>query len=138
MQEYIAAMAELEVGEYWQVSTNLHVYYEQYKRMNLQEGSVLIDSLDYGPTLPLVQYPNVFDDELLEVMNFIDDMWAGNLPIYDGNISNTFLREVVLRMAMAHYLYKSGNMTDALDIVDTVTAPDWKQAGREWLERRRQ
>jgi hypothetical protein len=80
--------------------------------------------------------PRVFDDELLEIMIFLDQMHLGNLTVYDGNISNTFLREVVLRMAMAHYLYKNGEKEDALDIIDTVTAEDWKRAGREWLERR--
>jgi hypothetical protein len=145
LQEYLATRIGVNIGEYWQVTTNLHLYTDHYQKLisKLGEEQPEEDAIEedkyspYGQTLQLVSNPDCFDDELYEVMDFIEKMHQGNLEIYDGNISNAFLREVVLRMAMAHYLYKNGKMIDALDIVDTVTADDWKTAGREWLERRK-
>jgi hypothetical protein len=138
-------MIGVPVGEYWQITTNLHFYADHIKllkkRIEPDKTTKLTYHLmsgrsSYGSTLPLIEYPLVFDEELLEVMTFVDAMHKGDLQIYDGNISNTFLRTVVLRMAMAHFLYKNGGIENALDIVDTVSAEDWRQAGHEWLERR--
>jgi hypothetical protein len=145
LQEYLASRIGVDIGEYWQITTNLHLYTDHIellqKRLNKDMINDrldyhLLDTSVYGPKLPLIERPLVFDEELLEIMAFVDAMHHGDLQIYDGNISNTFLREVVLRMAMAHHLYKNGKMVDALDVVEAVSAPDWKQAGREWLERR--
>lgn len=142
LQEYIAGKVGIPTGSYWQISTNLHLYLVHHellqKRITQLGMSDLsaIDTLQYGETVPLIEYPREFDEELSEIMEFLDLIHKGEYEIYDGNTSNSFLRTVVLRMALAHCLYKHGKMVDALDIVDTVAAQDWKRAGKEWLERR--
>jgi thymidylate synthase len=140
LQEYIASRVGIEIGEYWQITTNLHMYLDIYRTLcKRAEGGEPLDQHQpekYGTTVPLMEYPHTFDEELLKVMSFIDNMHEGKLEVYDGSISNTFLSQVVMRMAMAHFLYKNNKMIDALDIIDTVVAKDWKRAGKEWLERR--
>lgn len=145
LQEYIAGKLGLHMGNYWQISTNLHLYRNHidmmYMRITHDGGTTLAQLLTdndgyHEMTQPLMTYPEVFDEELQEVIGWIDDIHKGNLKIYEGNISNSFLRQVVLHMAMAHHLYKNGAITDALDIMETVTAEDWRRAGIEWLERR--
>jgi thymidylate synthase len=140
MQEYVAARAGLEVGEYWQVSTNLHMYMEHYNRMSqkLGNGCKLEDYFEidsYGLTQPLMEYPDNFDDDLSDTMLYIDDLHAGREG-YTGNIANPFLRDVVVPMATAHQLYKMKDMDRALEAMTYVTAADWQQAGTEWLKRR--
>jgi hypothetical protein len=84
--------------------------------------------------MPLIRYPNQFDEELMDVMKYIDNLQEGNY-IDPQNFSNPFLAQVA-RMAIAHSLYKNKMLDDALDAMDTVVADDWKQAGKQWLERR--
>jgi hypothetical protein len=144
LQEYLAGRIGVDLGGYWQITTNLHFYKEHIDLLQgrLEKGATgtidhyLYDHKSYDSTLPLMEYPLAFDIELAEVMIMIDNMHIGELEMYDGNISNTFLREVVLKMAKAHCFYKNKQMKEALSIVNTVLAEDWKRAGREWLERR--
>ena len=143
MQEYLATMIGLKIGNYWQVSTNLHLYklHEDMllKRVGNHEGKVLshflLDPSEYGPTYPLITSPENFDDDLTEVMACIDDIHAGDKP-YVGNISNTFLTGVVLPMARAYRKYRERKYVDAISDINEVLAHDWRQAGLEWLKRR--
>jgi hypothetical protein len=136
LQEYIAGRVGVPVGNYWQVTNNLHMYLDVYdgmcKRGKLENSEPEV----YGTTLPLIMYPNQFDGELFEVMSFIIRMQQGDLPYDDQGISNHFLRDVVLPMAYAHACYKNKDIEEAIDQVNTVMADDWKRAGKEWLERR--
>jgi thymidylate synthase len=140
MQEYVASKAGIQMGEYWQVSTNLHMYVEHYKKLSarLGNGGRLEDYFEvesYGLTQPLMVFPNYFDADLSDTMIYISDLHAGREG-YSGNISNPFLREVVIPMATAHQMYKLRDVDRAFEAIGQVTAADWKQAGTEWLERR--
>jgi hypothetical protein len=143
MQEYVALMIGVEVGEYWQISTNLHLYKNHidmfYKRVGDHKGKdithYLQDTSTYGTTLPLIEYPQCFDEELQETMAFIDALHGDNEG-YAGNISNSFLLHVVIPMSRAHWKYKHKDFKGAFQVIDTVQATDWQQAGREWMERR--
>ena len=139
--EYLAGRMEVDVGGYWQVSTNLHLY-EEHIKMFQERGTVttaldlvLEDKSDYGITEPLVKYPLQFDEELYETMDVLDKIQKYQEFII-GDISNTFLSETVIPMAQAHAAYKGKNMNIAWDYVSLVKANDWQRAGREWLERR--
>jgi len=134
LQEYMAARIGVELGEYWQISTNLHLYEHHYEMAKKIEP--VPASSAYEPTVPLVKYAKTFDQELLGVMDFIDQMHKGFNPRVNADISNPFLSRTVVRMAIAHYLHKRGSKFDAMDIVETVEAEDWRRAGKEWLERR--
>jgi thymidylate synthase len=143
LQEYIAIKIGKEMGRYWQISTNLHLYVEHLgmlqKRLKPTINSnlyvALKNSWDYEETQPLVTYPETFDQELIETMTWIDRL-HGDEEVYSGNISDPFLGKVVLPMAEAHYLYKKKDFNGALDMMGNVIAEDWRKAGTEWIERR--
>jgi thymidylate synthase len=144
LQEYMAGMIGVKMGEYWQISTNLHMYLEHIemfqKRVKGSEGRpqtfyFLKDSGVYGKTEPLMKYPEVFDSELKETMGIIDDLHE-NKEVYHGNISNPFFHAVVIPMALAHHSYKKKQIAEALYQMKKVIAQDWKKAGIEWIERR--
>jgi len=137
LQEYLAGRIDVEMGEYWQISTNLHLYAKHYEMAEEILRTSLVDSSNYESTVPLIANPKTFDEELLKLMSFIDAMHKDELRTYaDLNTTNPFLSRTVLRMAIAHYRHKQGGKIDAIDIVETVEAEDWRRAGKEWLERR--
>jgi hypothetical protein len=41
-----------------------------------------------------------------------------------------------LPMAMAHQCYKNEDKQGAYKAIETVIAEDWRNAGRQWLDRR--
>ncbi|PWT89990.1 MAG: hypothetical protein C5B54_07970 [Acidobacteria bacterium] len=143
MQEYVAAMVGIRMGEYHQISTNLHLYIEhvklfqkRMKLLNLSENLyVELKTPFYEEAVPLVHYPESFDNEVLEVMEIIDDINKGK-PVYEESITNPFLKDVVLPMAHAHKFYKTRMTAQALIEIENVTAEDWRRAGREWIKRR--
>jgi thymidylate synthase len=141
MQEYVASMLGIGVGVYWQISTNLHLYIDHLsmlqKRIRPSEDLyvALRNTFDYEGTQSLIEYPETFDEELQETMAWVDKI-HGNGEIYSGNISNSFLGQVVLPMAQAHYLYKKKEIAGALEVMEKVIAEDWRKAGTEWIKRR--
>jgi hypothetical protein len=98
-------------------------------------SNLLIDDSVYGVTQPLVTEPSTFDLDLYETMSWIDDIHQ-NKEVYLGTISNSFLRDVVLPMAMAHQCYKKKDKQGAYQSIEDVTAEDWRFAGKQWLDRR--
>jgi hypothetical protein len=98
-------------------------------------SNLLADDSKYERTQPLVTHPSDFDKELYEVIGWLDDVHQ-NKEIYRGNISNRFLCDTVLPMAMAHQYYKNKDYDSAYQHIAMVTAEDWYEAGRQWLDRR--
>jgi thymidylate synthase len=141
LQEYIASMVGVKMGEYWQVTTNLHLYQEHIEMLGncIELGKdlhvALKDLGDYEGTVPLITHPECFDEELGDIMQMIEDV-NKDLEVYDGNIANLFLCKVVLPMAQAHRLYKKKDPEPALIKMERVIAADWKRAGIEWIKRR--
>ena len=149
LQEYVAAMIGVRMGEYWQISTNLHLY-ENHIEMLLkriphpnfpnshEETPNLYTALKtpfYEEATPLVAYPESFNNELDEVMLIIEDI-NKDLEVFEDNLSQPFLRDVVLPMAHAHRCYKHRAMADAFEWMEHVIADDWRRAGTEWIKRR--
>jgi hypothetical protein len=143
----MAGRLELDIGDYWQVSTNLHLYdYHidmmlkrtrgDVKSLGKRLSDLLVDSSPYEErTQPLMMFPPVFDEELHEVLGWIGDIHQ-NKEVFLDNISNRFLRDTVLPMAMAHQCYKNGDLKGSYQHIATVTAEDWRTAGKQWLYRR--
>jgi thymidylate synthase len=142
MQEYVASMIGLNIGKYWQISTNLHLYKKHVTMLVDRTRNVESDLLPsllrtngYESTLPLVQYPISFDNEIQEVVEMIEDI-NNDKEIYEGNLSQPFLKNVVLPMAKAHRYYKTRAIAEAVVEIEKVIAEDWQKAGREWILRR--
>jgi thymidylate synthase len=140
LQEYMAGRLGMEIGEYWQISNNLHMYMEEHGELCKQIIERYVVDQYNSVIIPLVEYPEVFDEELLEVMHYLDILNNTGIihqsEVYSGDISNIFLREVVTPMAIAHRFFKLKNIEKALEVIEEVAAEDWKLAGKQWLERR--
>jgi hypothetical protein len=148
MQEYLASMIGVRMGEYWQISNNLHLYQThidmlQKRRPIIEELKLHLDAHElyialktpfYEQPMPLIEHPETFDEDLFDIMILID-LINRDEPVYEGNISNPFLKNVVLPMAHAHRFYKTRAMAQALIEIENVVANDWKRAGKEWLQR---
>ena len=141
LQEYMASMIGVQMGEYWQVTTNLHLYQahvEMLQARNNLDKDLYVALRNFGTyedTIPLIKYPESFDNELEETMQMIEDI-NQDKEIFDGNLSQPFLRDVVLPMAQAHRHYKNRTMAEAFVTMETVIAADWRRAGTEWIKRR--
>ena len=128
LQEYVAARVGVPVGTYHQVSDSFHAYTDVLKKL---DGLVA----DYDPyhefdymVQPLVTDAAKFDDELRK---FFDS------PPLTRIYRNLFFSNVADRMRAAHALWRSGDIDEALSMAGAITAPDWRKACVEWLERRR-
>jgi hypothetical protein len=95
----------------------------------------LTDLDSYETPFPLIHHSECFDRELQETMRYLDLLWTGYVS-REPMLGNLFLGNVVIPMAMAHYLFKKDAAEDVvLDSISRVAAADWRRAGREWLER---
>lgn len=149
LQEYLAARIGCEVGLYHQVTNNLHVYTERFKPdewladttypkkyTGLDEPWVYAQDKDNPQFVgaktihPLVRDPAVFDRE---VKDFVD---RHRMDAFAGSYTEPFLRSVAQPMSIAFHHYKRDEMKNALSTIDLVDAPDWRIAGRRWLQRR--
>ncbi len=135
MQEYVAQQADLMMGEYWQISNNLHLYMAHLEMLDKRGTLRWDEAASYEQTQRLINSSMYFDDELYTTLDYIDGLYT-NKEEYIGNISNTFLLGVVIPMATAHWQYKMGHPKLAIKEVNSVIAQDWRQAGFEWLQRR--
>lgn len=121
LQEYLAGRIGVDVGLYYQISNNMHVY------------DATADKLD--APFNGDAYPGT------EPMGNDWDEWDADLAafFYDStyhSYTNEWFNNTVYPMWMAHKFKKEGNMLDALSQANNIKAPDWRLAAIQWLERR--
>lgn len=148
LQEYVASKVGVGVGQYTQFTNDFHMYVDVWER--LYKGAKLsskctVDQVylalatgleDYGPVTPLMGDAGRFDQDLKRLWNALDKVHTigpGN-DIPFSSVNNPFLEDVYY-MASAYYFYKHKNQPSAHHLMTFVNAPDWKQAGIEWLHR---
>jgi len=149
LQEYMAAMIGCEVGKYWQVSFNLHLYLEPHKGLMKR----MVDK-----AWPSRQYLNQCPYELGQVettpllkSRAVDKFDADVAMLLDEGpclgMTDWFVRKVAGPLLEAIRVYKDdGEFTrnvrvqTAQNIVQNRMPhnSDWRLAAWEWLERRRQ
>ena len=145
MQEYLAGRIGVELGQYWQVTTNLHLYDAHIDIFSKRVHAASHENIDYylgdkneryGLTQSLMQFPLIFDEELETLLSHIDEMHESREQgIFLDSISNPFLRNTVAPMAIAHHMHKLKETEAAFKFMEAVEAEDWQRAGTEWLER---
>lgn len=146
LQEYLAAGIGVPMGRYWQISSNLHCYiqdFEKFKELAVHcddpfrtisrdpymVSNTLLDDAEVVPTV-VVDLPLKEWEEDLK-------MWMKD-PKKIGLRSKFFLRTAT-PMILAHKAYKKGKIDEAIEIVESQMLPrsDWKKASVEWLQRRK-
>lgn len=144
LQEYVASMIGVDVGTYFQVSNNFHLYTGDLEQLTERHSrSHSLHSLDIevrstayeGQTLPvrpvrLVDDPGTFMRELVELLAAVDQ--EGDIE----NMCNKFLSLTAWPMFQAHRAYRLKKWDDTRWWGRAIEAPDWRRAAVEWLERR--
>jgi thymidylate synthase len=133
LQEYMAGRIGVEVGNYWQISNNLHYY------QNVKEAYEHIQRPDnwINPYLNGVRpFP---------MMNTTPEIWERDLHLFMEHgavpgLEDKFFTRVAVPMLVSYKAYKDKNDPDrfvaARSALENCAAPDWKKACSEWLDRR--
>lgn len=127
-QEYIAAAVGVDIGIYYQMSNNLHVYtdFGPWDRVKDLTKVRCPYKTEHVYPKPLVDNAHRF---LREVEDFCDGESKG--------FKNEFLTDVAVPIRDTHRIYKTGDKQSALfHAHENLFAADWKIAIIEWLERR--
>lgn len=132
LQEYLAAMIGVHVGVYHQVSFNYHAYHDVLTKVGAPELDDRYTTQGLHP-VSLVDHPQSFDSELSALLTMVDhDQWD-EAP---RQWRNDFLGGTALPLLRAHSRWRAGRREQAYEGMEQVWAPDWRAAGREWMERR--
>lgn len=148
MQEYVAAMVGVEVGTYYQVSNNFHMYTSELSRLKARNGHSTMLTRDLGdnryvrdlgirPSL-MVTHPASFDEEVRLVLKTYEGLIASTpefVTLQPPNLHNGFLSGTVWPMLMAHRVRR--DKTQAQMWARNVDATDWRVAAQEWIARRK-
>lgn len=150
LQEVVAACVGIQVGLYWQISTNMHAY------PGMAATAKLLRRRPIGPGYHLASGWGEDDRYVLGTRPYpIWDLKDGPMDYAgfaaeceqvceeldaeqpSGEYGHDWFGQVLMPMLMAHAGYKAGyGVKGALDAMDDVCADDWRTAGAEWLARR--
>ena len=136
LQEYLAAMLDVEVGTYYQISNNFHAYTNVFDT-KAHTGLLTSPPLDpYRPQIeftkvtPIVTKPTFFDHDLLQ-------FFSRELP--PGSIYyNEFFDGVAVPMFYSYRAWRTGKLQEAVELIESMPAGDWKTACHYWYARRLQ
>lgn len=134
VHEYVASMAGMKLGHYYQVSNNAHVYRNVWDPLSekLPKGyspdPYKIEDLE---PLPLVDDPSTFNDEVSDFFDWL--VYDEELPIFTNKI---FINTAV-PMVNAWKLYKENkDKLAAVEVAFDIKSPDWRKACVEWIQRK--
>lgn len=144
LQEFMAALVEVPVGRYWQVSDNWHAYMEPYEKL-----AGLADKA-FQP-YRVVQWTSPYAQGTVTPFNMINgpvDVWLEDLDMFLNEENalgyrDPFFRRVALPMMQTHTTYKGGTNLEkpmrfgaAHAEAQRIEASDWQRAAVEWIDRR--
>lgn len=143
LQEYLAARIGCEIGVYYQISNNFHVYEEVMEEKYCKENAYIFDYNRYSLAHPryvqphhLMDNPKAFDNELKEFMwsATYNAMPSYNLEYY----TNSFFTKIAIPMFRAHHYFKIHKAFEhaSMELLNMPLNNDWRMAATEWLERR--
>lgn len=130
MQEVMAAWIGVEVGRYWQISTNFHGYVE-----TVEKHSSLRD-------LPIKENPySLVHVKPFKMVNTSIDDWMADLDMFinHGEVigyRDRFFKRVALPILRTWRLWKAKDYDGAMSAISDCEASDWGLACKEWMERR--
>jgi len=130
--EYMATNIGLVVGSMTTVSNNFHIYQQDYDKF--ATGALAVKA---EPTASLYEKEEVEVYPLIQKASTWDaDLAAFMVDPAHKKFDNEFFREVAAPMWWAHSAHKRGAYTQALEIIATCRASDWRIACTQWLQRR--
>lgn len=140
LQEVVAACAGLSLGTYYQMSNNLHVYVESEVAQCLLVPRPIGGGYSMRSFAAEDLYENSLPPVQLAPRSYMDFVAlceeAAVDPCPQMGFGDEWFDNVFHPLMHAHSLYKVGYIANALAICATCTAPDWRVAGTQWLQRR--
>lgn len=131
LQEFIARAVNAQVGVYYQISNNFHVYTEVPGVKDFLETPP--DVIDhYGDMISTSPYPLFTTAERWE--DFLDDCESFIQDATVGQLKTHFMKWVAVPMR-DYYLGRKAGAPDA-SILKHMPECDWKLAATQWIERR--
>lgn len=130
LQEWMAAALGLGIGEWVQVSNDLHIY-ERHWGLLKSPRDHHAHWTPWPGRQPLVQagkpeYADLFRQDCIDLM-------GGKLE----GFASPFMEETVEPMYAAWREYKAGDRKEAAYIASCIEAADWRRAVTEWYARRK-
>lgn len=154
LQEYLAGMIGVPVGQYHQVSNNFHAYEATLDKApedwawgtenDAASGGVGIERLLPDPytteeVAPTPMFPRQFEGAI--EVDYDPRQFDRDLDLFMDDparvgVENHFLKQVACPMICAHRAYRRGDLDHAWEIVGQVKATDWRMAADSWLKTR--
>lgn len=142
LQEYVASRLGVEVGTYFQISDNLHIYLEPEVTTNTIEEIMSND----------IEYYNYYAENIVEPFPLFDpgadpekwnrDLWrffsiieSDSVDLLSNYEHKQFFGLVALPMFLSWKAHKEKKPELALEYCKTIKAKDWAMACEQWLRR---
>jgi len=143
LQEYLSARIGVGIGCYHQVSSNAHVYENNWKPIEwLQDDSAedFYHPRNWEwffpnpiPVIPLVENPDRFEKELPSFVDSITtESWKESRPWEEP-----FIARVALPMISAFDAHKSRDYAEALSDCTQIADWAWMKVATNWIEKRK-
>jgi len=139
LQEFLAHQIGCDVGRYWQVTNNLHLYTDRHAGLMEELAQYAFPSTAFQITDPYAgghvrPYPVTFSYQDVH-------LWV-NSP-YDLGHTDPFLRKVALPMKMAVAAFVANEPPDKYDrglgrVAEMPEDCDWRIAAETWLHQKRE
>lgn len=141
LQEYVAITTGMEVGNYWQVSADFHIYEDHYNKLKDLPKAI--------PELPMNTYNpyRLHPSPKHPLMSVPESHWLDQLAICLDDIgpyefTDPWIKNVLYPVLSAHKYYKSRKGEEryigALNLLTKCENWDWYRACAEWINRRYQ
>lgn len=139
LHEYLAGIARMNVGVYYQISNNFHAYDNTFDKVR---------DLSKFPINGWMNYVCPYERHQVQPYPMVHDpvLWDADLgyfmldPTAPREYANPFFHEVARPLYMAHSDYKDKSNPErfayAREWVKDCKATDWQLATNEWLDRR--
>lgn len=138
LQEYMAARIGVPVGEYRQMSNNLHLYTDIVKGDTIIDlANNVADTDRYMRTHASVPATPIVDCDIRTWEATLDKFFThGGLWNEHVKWDSKFIGETVVPMYRSHWHWRNKEYDTAMEEAKIITAWEWRTACIEWLERR--
>lgn len=151
LQEYIAVQCDLQVGMYWQVSNDFHVYERDLGRFGWHVADGKVQKREGLPASKVANWHgedeihDLYQQQKVSASPLFPD---GRVPLLEELVSwlenpvevpkhenaPVVFDTLLVPMMQAHSLYRDGQIGPAIRAAQTIMPSDWREAAVQWLQ----
>ena len=135
MHEYVAALAGMRQGRYYQISNNWHGYQQVLDKMKPEMQRITREWSDAYSLLEAINMPLFNPEHVGEVREEVKE-WMLAPSRYKSSGNQQLFDSLLTPMSFAHDCYKDGEWASALAACLLIRHPDWRLAAEQWINRR--